>query len=116
LILAVNSNATYAAPGYLLFVRNRTLTAQPFNPTTLKITGDPVPIAEPVDFYAGAQGQFSSSQNGTVTYATGDSGLNVQLTWLDRSGNIVGKIDSQGGLVTPAISPDGASVRMRGRI
>ena len=37
---------TYAPPGYLLFVRDRTLVAQPFDAKALKTTGEPVPLAE----------------------------------------------------------------------
>ena len=43
-LLWLRSNAVYQN-GYLLYVRNRTLVAQPFDAKTLKIEGDPVPLA-----------------------------------------------------------------------
>ena len=39
---------TYAPPGYLLFVRDRTLVAQPFDAKAVKTTGEPIPLAEQI--------------------------------------------------------------------
>ena len=44
------SNAQYVEPGYILFARERTLMAQPFDAGKLQTTGDAVPIAEQVDY------------------------------------------------------------------
>ena len=51
LVLAVPSNTVYVEPGYLLFVENRALLAQPFDSTKLQTTGDAVPLADDV-FYS----------------------------------------------------------------
>jgi hypothetical protein len=48
-----------------LFVRDRTLMAQPFDAAKLQTTGDALPIAEQVDAGGAIQYQFSASQNGT---------------------------------------------------
>ena len=110
-VLPANSNVVYVPPGYLLFVRERTLMAQPFNAAKLQTTGDAVPIAEQVDSISGnSQGQFSSSQNGVLAYTSGGGGGNVQLTWFDRSGKAVGTLGTPGELEWPAISPDGSTV------
>ena len=45
-ILNVDSNVVYAPPGYLLFVREGTLLAQPFDAKRFEIMGDPVSVAE----------------------------------------------------------------------
>jgi len=57
-IIRVNSNAIYSPPGYLLFVRERTLMAQPFDATKLQTTGDAVPVAEQIDPAPGIGGQY----------------------------------------------------------
>ena len=114
LVLAANSNAVYTPPGYLLFVRERTLMVQPFDVGKLETTGDAVPIAEQVDSTLGAsaQNQFSVSQNGVLAYSSGaSSGGNLQLTWFDRSGRTTGTVvGTAGGPRWPAISPDGNTV------
>jgi len=103
----------YAPPGYLLFLREGTLMAQPFDARKAETIGDPVPIAEQLDIVSGgvtAQGQFSSSQNGVLAYSSGGAGINLQLTWFDRSGKELGTVGPPGVLRWPAISPDGTTV------
>jgi hypothetical protein len=59
-LFASSVNAVYAPPGWLLFMRNETLMAQPFDANELRLTGEPSPIAERVSFNGGlARGSFS---------------------------------------------------------
>ena len=111
LVLAANSNAVYSPPGRLLFIRDRTLMAQPFDADRLGATGDPVPIAEQVDYVnAIARGYFSASQNGVLAYSSGGGGANSQLTWIDRSGKPTGTLGEPGPVQWASISPDGKAV------
>jgi serine/threonine protein kinase len=102
-----NSKALYASPGYLLFVTDGTLVAQPFDAERLKLTGEKFPIAEGVRTYppTGAAA-FSVSDNGILTYRTGFQGDTQELVWFDRSGKrleTVGPLSSVRGV---EISPD----------
>jgi Tol biopolymer transport system component len=66
-VMFAQSNAVYTPPDYLLFLRERTLMAQPFDAGKLQTTGDASPIVEQVDSQPGrATGQFSVSQNGVL--------------------------------------------------
>jgi hypothetical protein len=64
LLLSDSTNAQYAPPrdrhpGYLLFVKNRTLFAQPFDADALELTGDVMAVAERVALSeVGAGGDF----------------------------------------------------------
>jgi Tol biopolymer transport system component len=111
LVITAASNAVYAS-GYLLFVRDHTLMAQPFDTGALKLTGNAVPIAENVAFFPNAaQGQFSPSQNGVLVYESGsDVRGNVQLTWVDRKGNQLGVVATALDSSWGAISSDGKMV------
>jgi hypothetical protein len=109
-----NTRAIYVNPGYLLFVRDRMLMAQPFNASALETTGDPAPVAEqvtaPTMVTGGPLGHFSASQNGVLAYTTGVTAGAVQLTWFDGHGT---KLDTSGvvGFVQWfSLSPDGRSV------
>src|SRR5262245_1007827 len=53
--------ARYAQPGYLVFVREGVLMAQAFDAKRLKLSGEPVPIAEKA-------GQVSISDQDTLIY------------------------------------------------
>ena len=110
-VLAADTNAVYA-DGYLLFVRERTLMAQPFDASNLRATGDAVPVAEQVDYYPGNnQSQFSASRNGTLVYTSGATGGGKkQLTWLDRNGKPTGTVGMPADTLWARISPDGSTV------
>ena len=111
-ILSGNSNAVYVQPGYLLFMRERTLMAQPFDAGKGQISGDAVPVAESVDAVSGLnQGQFSASQNGVLAFISGGVAAgNSLFTWFDRSGRPSGTVSTPGTLDWPVISPDGSKV------
>jgi Tol biopolymer transport system component/tRNA A-37 threonylcarbamoyl transferase component Bud32 len=102
-----DSDAVYAPPGYLLFLRDQSLMAQPFDASARKLTGEAFPIAEQV---ANPQnyrrGCFTASDDGTLAYQTGDIGL-VQAVWVDGSGRQVGTVGEPRGLEEIRLSPDG---------
>jgi Tol biopolymer transport system component len=111
------SRAIYVNPGYLLFVRDRTLMAQHFDAGRLETDGDPVPIAENVDETGTALlGYFSASQNGVLAYTSGGAARGgVQLTWFDRGGRKLETAGMPGELGQFALSPDGANVALSRR-
>jgi len=111
LILTANANAIYVEPGYLLFPRDRTLMAQPFSATRLASSGEAVPIAEGVDFVRiNNDGLFTASQNGVLAYASGVNSSDLQLTWLDRAGKVLGTVGKPGDIEWALLSPDGKTV------
>jgi Tol biopolymer transport system component/tRNA A-37 threonylcarbamoyl transferase component Bud32 len=111
LVVTGDSNAVYSPPGYLLFVREQTLMAQPFDVGKLQTTGDAVPIAEKVDYLSGRnQNQFSVSQTGVLAYTSGGGEGGLQLTWFDRSGKVTGTLGAPSTINWGAISPDGKTV------
>jgi eukaryotic-like serine/threonine-protein kinase len=98
-------------PGWLLFLRETTLFAQPFDPSRLELSGDAVPIADQVGSFGPASvGLFSVSESGVLAYRVGVDGGRTQLTWFDTQGKIMGTMGEKGSLAAPAISPDGTRV------
>ncbi len=85
-VVDADSSAVYAEPGFLLFVKGKTLVAQAFDAARGRIDGDPRPIAERVD---GGRGAFSVSKTGVLIYRTA-SVVATQLSWFDRSGKPLG--------------------------
>jgi serine/threonine protein kinase len=108
----VNSGSSAAfANGHLLFAREQTLMAQPFDLKTLSVVGDAVPIAERVYFESfTSKTSFSTSQNGTLVYQTGTSSSGIKLVWYDRSGKQTNTINKYSVFNDLRISPDGKRI------
>ena len=96
---------TYGPPGYLLFVRDRTLVAQPFDPKALKTTGEPIPLAEHIGTDSAGLARFSVSRDGILVYRTGETGN--RLLWVDRSGKEGDAVSDGGESRDPAFAPGG---------
>jgi Tol biopolymer transport system component len=97
--------------GFLLFLREQTLMAQPFDAKALVLKGEPVPIADQVGSTNYGFGRFSASLNGGLAFATGGAASNpTQLTWFDRQGKNLGVIGQPGRYGALAIAPDGLRV------
>lgn len=106
-----DSNAIYA-DGRLLYLRGNSLVAQPFDVTSLRTTGEPVLVAEPVQRLGSLVviGVFSASQTGLLLYQKGTDTTLSQLTWFDRAGNAVGTLGKPAEFFDVRLSPDGKSV------
>jgi eukaryotic-like serine/threonine-protein kinase len=104
-LASAQSLVTYAPPGHLLFVRESTLVAQPFDAKAMKTTGEPVPLAEHVGASAIGLARFSASHNGVLAYRTGDSGS--RLVWFDRDGKELSAVGDPGDYSDTMLSPSG---------
>jgi serine/threonine protein kinase/Tol biopolymer transport system component len=113
LLSGAYSHAIYAPPGYLLYRRESSLVAQPFDAAKLELKGDPIPIAEDVGFDATSyQGYFSASDDGVVVHHSGSAGL-TQFTWTDRKGQQLGLIDEPADQGDLELSPDDSRLVFR---
>jgi serine/threonine-protein kinase len=102
----------YVASGHLLFVRDNTVHAVPFDRRTLVLTGEPVPVIEDalVSPYEG-NSQFAVSQTGTLVHAPA-SLLQPprEIVWIDREGSHEVLLEADRRYSAPSLSPDGRSV------
>jgi Tol biopolymer transport system component len=91
--------------GYLLFVRETTLMAQPFDADTATLTGQMFPVAESV-------GRFSVSQNGALAYVPGGPAQigRQELLWVDRSGKQLRVAAEAAAYRGARLSPDEKSI------
>jgi Tol biopolymer transport system component len=108
-LFASDSRAVYAAPGYLLFVQQGRLMGQRFDPTALKLSGDPFLVAENTRVNTGnGRAAFGVSDNGTLVYRTGITymGDGTRVVWFDRSGKPTDTINQVQDNRVPRLSPD----------
>lgn len=96
----------WAAPGYLLAVRDGSLVVQPFAARDFQLSREPILLAEGV-----ASGSptglaaVSASETGVLAYASGIT-PNRELVWFDRGGKLLGAVSERGEFSNPSLSPD----------
>lgn len=107
LLFHARSSAAYSS-GYILYVRDRTLMAQGFDEKQLELRGQPLPIADQVQYDELTwRGVFSGSPNGILAYQGENTGANSRMIMFDRAGKEVRTIGPPGDLIAHKLSPDG---------
>jgi eukaryotic-like serine/threonine-protein kinase len=102
-----DSRAVYASSGFVLYVRNGTLLAQPFDPRALTLTGSPVTLVDDIAHFAPTgEASFSVSQTGTLAFSRRLAAS--QLRWFDRAGQPVGSPLQDNFYQSLALAPDGS--------
>ena len=106
-ILDTAFNAVYAEPGYLLFMRESALMAQPFDVDSLELTGDAFQLADQVAVRTLDQVSFCSvSESGVLVYQSGGEAVNSELNWRDRTGKKISQVGPVGNYWSIWLSPD----------
>jgi Tol biopolymer transport system component len=106
------SQAFYAE-GYLLYCRDRVVFAQKFDAAKLALAGEPVAIADDVQYVQStAQAIFSVSTNGVLAYQSGAAEATTRLAWLDRSGKEIAAVGDPGSYGAFRLSADGNRIVM----
>jgi Tol biopolymer transport system component len=104
-LLQAESSASYAS-GHVVFARDGTLMAQPFDPGARELHGEAIPLAEHVTREANRYVGAAVSENGTLVYGQATSEPAQQLTWFDRSGHVLGTLGDTAPYASLALSPD----------
>jgi len=104
-LLQAESSAAYGS-GHVLFARDETLMALPFDPGARQTTGDAFPLAEHVSMEGSRYVGASVSENGTVVYASGGLQASQQLTWFDRGGRAIAPLGAASPYLNLALSSD----------
>ncbi len=111
-VLPDESNAAYVPPltssaiGHLVFRREGSLMAQPFDARRLQLMGDVFPLADQVRNVSLNSAAFSASENGVLAFAAGSPENAAQLMWLDRMGRQLQPVGPPGVYNNFRLSPD----------
>jgi serine/threonine-protein kinase len=125
-LLSGAADARYVGTGHLVYMKTGTLTAVPFNPQSLEVTGAPMALIEGVMQSVNAPnladetgaGQYAVSASGTLVYAAGGIGPVFQrsLMWVDRTGIAQPVATAPAGpFLQPRLSPDGRRIAVLAR-
>jgi Tol biopolymer transport system component len=112
-LLLAGMTRVVSTPRHVLFVRDGTLLAQPFDVGRAALRGEPVPVASAVGFWSSNPGigWFAASTTGTLAYISGQETTGqLQLAWVDRKGGRVEAVGAPGNYGQIALSPDERNV------
>ena len=111
IVVESTANAAYAAPGYLLFYKDRTLLAQPFDLKRFALTGEPAVILPEVQYLPQVKrALFAVSDQGLLLAQSGGDAALSQLLWFDRKGNAAGAVGQPEVYGNVFLAPNGRSV------
>jgi serine/threonine-protein kinase len=108
------SQAEYVAPGVLVYALAGTLRAVRFDPGTLAVLSDPVPVVEAVTTLPTGAAEFSVSRTGALVYVPGGATAGTRsLVWVTRQGHEEPLAAAPlRAYFIPRLSPDGTRVAL----
>ncbi len=109
-ITKATGNAAYAAPGYLLFCREKTLYAQKFDAGKLALSGEAVPLLKDVSYLPRILHNDYAAGAAVLVAQRGPEVLQSRLVWRDRKGNEIGSIGKADVYANLALAPNGKAV------
>jgi Tol biopolymer transport system component len=113
LLTVTDTAGEYLPSGWLLWVQKNTLVARHFDAAGATLSGDPVPLAQPVASGYAVAGAFSVSRTGLIAWRT-DLHARRQFVWFTRSGANTGVLGDPDdfNILYPELSPDGRRVAL----
>jgi serine/threonine protein kinase len=110
-VVEASANAAYAAPGYLLFYRDKTLFAQPFDLKRFALTGEARVVLTDLQYQPQVKrALFDASENGLLVAQIGSGVALSQPVWFDRKGRELGAVGKPDVYGNVSIAPNGKSV------
>jgi DNA-binding winged helix-turn-helix (wHTH) protein/Tol biopolymer transport system component len=102
------AGATYVAPGFLLYVQQDMLMAEPFDAAQLRLGGRAVLLSRGMTAPSLVEGNVVSASRDMLAFRAGAG--KQQLTWVDRSGQRQGALEVPASMFNFRVSPDGQYV------
>src|SRR6202045_4000084 len=107
LLVNTSANAAYAEPGYLLYLRDNMLAAQPFDRRRCVLSGEPHTLSDDVRYTPLVdRAVFSVSSGAVLVTQTGKGAALSQLMWFDRRGKPAATVRVPGSYNNVRLSPD----------
>ena len=104
---AAATPGVYAETGHLLYVRDRVLMARRFDAASRTVTGEPIKIADTVDYNPPGQAAFTIARR-VLVYRPRQHLALGSLMWIDRRGNVLSEVAASAAAFRQlSLSPDG---------
>ena len=104
-LTAADAGGTFDS-GYLLYTQRRKLFAQRLDLDSFELEGEPLAVADRIEYNAGARRVAVSAAHGTLLYQNAGIPVVRQLVWRARDGRELGTLGPTGEILHFALSPD----------
>ena len=104
-LIDTESPAVFAPPRHILHIERELLIADEFDVRGLELTGRAMVLARDVSPPSLANENVVSAAGDLMAYRRG---VQQQLAWLDRTGEVVGTVSMPAVMFNPRVSPDGS--------
>jgi len=113
LLMRSTANGIYAS-GYLLFLRENVMMAQPLDLQRLTLTGEPARVVDRVvnDTFIW-RSAMTASENGLLGYMPGETFTGSELGWYDAAGKRLGTISEKSRYYSPRLAPIGKTLAVQ---
>jgi eukaryotic-like serine/threonine-protein kinase len=112
-VVGSSAGAAYAAPGYLLFYRDKTLLAQRFDPKGFALSGEPTTRLTDIQYLPQVKrALFAVSGSDLLVAQTGSGVALSQPVWFDREGKELGALGKPEVYGNIFLAPNGRSVAL----
>jgi Tol biopolymer transport system component len=95
----------YLNPGFLVYAREGTLVAQPFDFKSGRVSGEPISVTDRVRYFYSTASAAFAARAGMVAYLSQPD--SSRLAWFDRGGREIAKLGSPGGYLDVKLNADG---------
>jgi serine/threonine-protein kinase len=113
-VLYNGTNPHYVPGGYLVYAHEGSMMAAPFDLSSLKLTGSPVPVLD--DLMTNSEGgaaQFTFARDGMMAYVAGNEAeASRKVVLVDREGKSQVLTQNEGAYEDLDLSPDGRRIAM----
>ena len=110
-VVSAGTNVAFAAPGYLLYYKNKTLLAQFFDLKNFQLTGEPTTILTDIEYLPQVKkAVFGVSGNGVLLAQGGGHSALSQPIWFDRKGKQLDTVGAPEVYGNVFVAPNGRSV------
>jgi Tol biopolymer transport system component len=111
-LFPVDARVEYSSQGYIVFFKDNILQARKFNPETLELSGENIPITDKIGVGEANRAEFGLSETGTLTYQTSTLEAANKLVWIDRKGEEIGIVGEPANIDDIFLSPDESRISM----
>ena len=111
--LVAGSSPRYSPTGHIVYWREDSLWAVPFDARQRELTGAAAPVVEDVRANAGGLVHFALGGDSSLVYGPGGEGARRSLVWVDRAGQEEPVGVTPRTYSAPRVSPDGTQLAFR---